>query len=252
MAESNLAATWDEIRRRIAKKRGYNPDATTWTPEQTVDVNDIIRSGYRLFIKSHEWTFLKPPFDLILPDAQEDVDLPSDFGFLVGPLYFTNDSVSRLCPLERKDVTEIRRLRQQGQVTSGQPKVCAIIADRPGNLKGQRSQLLLWPTPNQEYTVIGRYSVLPSAIDVSHPHPYGGAHHAETLIQACLAASEEFNDTPGSATQHFAKCLQDSIAYDRKVAAQSIDNEDSQYDKRMLRDRFPLAGITTYNGLYSE
>ena len=90
MSESNLAATWDEIRRRIAKKRGYNPDTTTWTPEQTVDVNDIIRSGYRLFIKSHEWTFLKTPFDLILPDGVEDVDLPADFGFLVGPLHYTN------------------------------------------------------------------------------------------------------------------------------------------------------------------
>jgi hypothetical protein len=217
-------------------------------------VNDIIRSGYRLFIKSHEWTFLKPTKELILPDGEQDVDLPADFGFLIGDIYFLDDELSRLTPIERKNDGAIKQLRQQGPVIQSQPRMCAVIPNNgPTTTKGQRSILMVWPTPEQEYTVTFRYSVLPAAIDVTHPYPYGGAAHAETLIQACLAASEEFNDTPGSSMQAFARELRTSIEYDRKAAAQQIDNLDGRYDKRRRTrdDMFPLSGISTYNGLYS-
>lgn len=253
MPESNLAATWDEIRRRIAKKRGYNPDVTAWTPEQIVDVNDIIRSGYRVFLKQHSWTFLKPVFDLILPSGQEDVDLPADFGFLVGDLHFVDDTVANKRKLVRLNDGQVLTMRHQAMPATGQPQYCAIVpGEGPGVTHGQRQRLLLWPTPTQDWTVRGRYSLLASAISISNPHPYGGAAHSETLIQACLAASEEFNDTPGSATAHFKELVASSIEYDRKVGAQMIDNEDSRYHRdRDGRFRGPQTLPTTYNGQYS-
>lgn len=268
MAETNLAATWDEIRRRIAKKRGYNPDVTTWTPEQFVDVNDIIRSGYRLFLQPrplngppYEWSFLKPVFQLLLPSGVLDVDLPADFGFLIGDLYYHDPNISRIIPIQRVNDGMILKMRQRAVPVVSQPQYCAIVPNRaPGTTKGQRSILMLWPTPNMDYNVQGRYSLLPEALDISHPYPYGGGAHAETLIQACLAASEEFNDTPGSAAQHYATCLASSIEYDRRVASQMIMNEDGRWSRFGKRghpgvdsdgiNRWSLP--STYNGVYSS
>lgn len=262
MAETNLAATWDEIRRRISVKRGYSLDFKTWTAEQTSLMDDIIRSGYRLFLKPrpvggppHEWSFVKPPFDLLLLEGVQDVDLPSDFGFLCGHLYFVDDTVSRATPIQRVNDGAIRRMRQSQAITASQPTHCAILPNHgPTATKGQRNVLLLWPTPEQDYTVTGRYSLLPPALDITNPFPYGGAAHAETLIQACLCASEQINDTPGPATQHFAECLASSIEYDRRVKSQLIVNDDGTYNERYHRDQqqWPLPrGICTYNGMYS-
>lgn len=264
MPESDLAATWEEVHRRIAKKRGYNPDVTKWTPEQTVDVNDIVRSGYRIFLHPeaiggppHQWFFLTPPYDLILPAGEQDVDLPADFGFLVGNLYFVDPALRWSMPLEQKNSAAIMAARQRGFVTQARPTECAVVPSTgPSALRGQRQVLLLYPTPNQAYTVNFRYSILASALSISHPHPYGGAAHAETLIQACLAASEEFNDTPGSATAHFKERLAASIEYDRRVAAQSIDNEDGRLGWRggysrnyMFRGGIPMGWATAnYTG----
>lgn len=265
MAESTLAVSWDELRRRVAKKRGYDPDTSNWTPEQIVDVDDIIRSGYRLFIQPrplngppHEWSFMKPLFQLILPDGQEDVDLPAEFGFLIGDLYFLDNTSALMQPLKRRNDGKIQMLRQQADQTSGRPEFCAIVPNtRPTVSKGQRFQLMLWPTPDQDYTVQGRCSVHPEALGLSHPYPWGGAAHGETLIQACLAASEQFNDTPGPSVAHFAECLAASIEYDRRVGAQVMDNMDGRRTDRWGRFLHgwpfnPAQGtITTYNGLYN-
>ncbi len=258
MAESSLAASWDELRQRVAFDRGYSPDKTVWTPEQITILEMVLRSGARLFYKPrpiagppHEWSFLKPVVELVLPSGQEDVDLPADFGFLVGALYFLDDSVSRAMPLEQKNSAKIMQLRQGAPETASQPRYCAVVGNHgPSVLKGQRFTLMLWPTPDQEYTVTFRYAVLPEALDPSHPFPYGGAAHAETLIQACLAASEQLNGTPGPHSSHFAECLASSIEYDRRVSAQSIDNEGVFY-RRRDRDECGISNSSTYNGLYS-
>jgi hypothetical protein len=257
MAESSLAASWDELRQRVAFDRGYSPDPTAWTPEQLTILEMVLRSGARLFYKPrpiggapHEWSFLKPPFQLILPSGEQDVDLPADFAFLVGSLYFIDDSVSRATPLEQKNIAMIQKLRQGSPDSQSQPQFCAVASSSgPSVLKGQRFMLMLWPKPEQNYTVAGRYSVLPEALDTTRPYPYGGAAHAETLIQACLAASEQLNGTPGPHSADFAAALAASIEYDRRVQAQSIDNVDGFY-RRRDRD-CDLSNYSTYNDLYS-
>lgn len=262
MPESSLAATWDELRQRVAFDRGYSTDPVTWDAERKTILEMVLRSGARLFYKPrplnsppHEWSFLKPEFDLVLPNAQDDVELPAGFGFLVGDLYFVDPTTWWSVPIERKNYGMISMFRQQGPLITSRPTHCAIVPNHnPGVTKGQRSKLLLYPRPDREYTVTGRYSVLPEALDPSHPFPYGGAAHAETLIQACLAASEQLNGTPGPHSAHFAECLAASIEYDRRVGTQSIDNQDGR--RRGGRDGnndgiVPWAQLTTYNGLHN-
>jgi hypothetical protein len=267
MPESTLAATWDELRQRVAFDRGFGAEKTNWTPEQITILEMVMRSGARLFYKPrpvsgppHEWSFLKPPFDLLLPALQDDVDLPADFGFLVGDLYFVDPTTWWSVPIERKNDGEIMLFRQRGPNITSRPTFCATVPNEgPGVTKGQRSVLMLYPRPNQDYMVQGRYSVLPEALEPSHPHPYGGAAHAETLIQACLAASEQLNGTPGPHSAHFAECLASSIEYDRRVVTQSIDNKDGRrrgwmggrhtnYNANGMVT--PFVSLTTYNGQY--
>ncbi len=261
MAESSLAVSWDELRRRVAKKRGYDPDTTTWTTEQVTDVNDIIRSGYRLFIQPrpvsgppHEWNFMRPTFRLVLPSGEEDVDLPPEFGALIGDLYFVDSASALLRPLKRKNDGQIFLMRQQQSTRTGRPEECAIVPNTgPTVSKGQRFKLMLWPTTDQVYTVQGRCTIHPDALGPSHPYPWGGASHGETLLQACLAASEQFDERPGASVAHFAEGLAASIEEDRRVGPQVLDNLDGR--KSRMRSGWPwnpgLGTITTYNGLYN-
>lgn len=257
MPESNLAATWDECRQRVAFDRGWDLDLTSWDDSQNFILETCLRDGARFFYKPgpnggppHEWSFLKPVKELVIPDATEDVDLWPDFGFLVGDLYFLDPDVSYAQPLTMKNDGQILKIRQQCPSTSARPEFGAIVPHtNPGVFKGQRFKLLVHPTPDQEYTVQGRYSVIPGALDISHQHPYGGAAHAQTLIYACLKASEVLNGTPGPHTARFAECLAASIEHDRRVQAQSIDNSDSHM--RPLRE-YPYVRLTTYNGQYTE
>ncbi len=264
MAESSLAAPWDELRKRVAFDRGYPTDPTVWDTRQIEIIEMCLRSGARLFYKPrpiagppHEWSFLKPTFDLVLPVSERDVPLPADFGFLVDQLYFVDNTVTYMRPLQLKNIGKIQQYRQQATQTVSQPEFAAVASDSdPSALKGQRFMLMLWPTPDREYTVTGRYSVLPEALDPSRPYPYGGAAHAETLIQACLAASEQLNGTPGPHSAHFAECLASSIEYDRRVGAQTIDNVDGRRGRRGWSKDGRLTPWwnepSTYNGQYSN
>jgi hypothetical protein len=265
MPESSLAAPWDELRQRVAFDRGYNSDKAQWTAEQKTILEMVVRSAARLFYTPppngeppHEWTFLRPNFELIIPADQDDIDLPADFGFLVGDLYFLDPTTSWAVPLQRKNSAMIMKFRQHAPLIKSRPEYCATVPKGPpGVLKGQRQMLMVYPVPVQDYAMQGRYSVLPEALDPSHPYPYGGAAHSETLVQACLAASEQLNGTPGPHTQHFRECLAASIEYDRRVGATSIDNQDGRRFQRMGQDwrrdglTYPFLSVATYNGMHN-
>jgi hypothetical protein len=255
MAESTLAATWDELRKRVAFDRGFSTDPDSWSDDQVYIIETCLRDGARLFYKPgpaggqpHEWSFLKPPFELTLPEGEEDIPLPADFGFLMGDLYFIDPTVSTAQPLQMRNYGQLLMRRQQCPDSSGRPDVAAIVGtDAPTATRGQRFKLMIHPIPDQEYSVEGRYSVLPSALDTTHPHPYGGAAHAQTLIYACLKASESLSGTPGPHSARFVECLAASIEHDRRVQAQMIDNEVGMYRFREEN----IAGRCTYNSLYS-
>lgn len=252
-----LAATWDECRKRIALDRGWSIEPDDWDAQQLFILEACLRDGARYFYKPgatggppHEWSFLKPIKELLIVSGEADMGLWSDFCYLVGELYFIQPDIATADPLIRVNDGQIMKMRQQLTTGStGRPTHCAIVPEaNPGNLSPQKYRLMMYPTPDQNYTVQGRYKVAPWALDHQHQHPYGGPDHANTLIFACLKASEVINGTPGPHTQRFNECLLASIEEDKRVQSQLVENEDGRM--RPIRE-YPYVQLTTYNGLYS-
>ena len=109
--------------------------------------------------------------------------------------------------------------------------------------------MILWPTPDAIYTLTYRFIPHPDALTTAAPYPYGGAAHAETLIESCLAVAEQrMNHERGLHYAAFMDRLGASVAYDRRQAPEFYgycgDNssDDSAWSPR-------LVNYATVNGL---
>lgn len=59
MAESTLSTDYDQLRREIGRHMGWNRTPGSWTTNQTADGDDILMSGYRMFLTAYDWSFLR-------------------------------------------------------------------------------------------------------------------------------------------------------------------------------------------------
>lgn len=85
--------------------------------------------------------------------------LPDDFGALVGEPNVEGSGWYAPIPIRGEGV--IRRLRARGDV-AGRPQVMAVRPRSFSREVGQRWELLVWPDPDSDHTVLYRYDVLPS------------------------------------------------------------------------------------------
>lgn len=142
------------------------------------------------------------------------VRLPDAFGGIIGPLFF-EQSAGYYHPIEIVSASQIAQRRQQS-MTTGRPQFATITPVTFDPAIGQRFDLLVWPAPNTDYTLVFRYNVRPDVIPADTSYPYGGMDHAETIREACLAAAEEtMNDEPGVHVARYTERLVASIAFDR-------------------------------------
>lgn len=219
MPESTLAMTYDEIRQRIGKDYGYRTVIEDWSDAEKEDIEFCVKDGCNLFYtqSGHEWSFLEPFASITIADGETELELPWDFGFLVDNYLYFDDSIGRTMRIVNDG--RILQYRQNNNNTTGRPMYGAIVVEsKPGVLFGQRSKLIWWPESDQDYTGKIRYSVIPGALAPISPTPYGGAAHAGTLMQACLAAKERREGNPmGPHNQTYIQMLDASKAYDRKL-----------------------------------
>jgi hypothetical protein len=234
MSESTLALTYHEIRRLIGERRGYGITVDEWIddPERASIVEDCVRRGSRMFYSQsgHDWSFLKPIKDLTIPSGVSEIPLPSYFGFLIGKLYFQSASNGRCQPLLVENAGKVlwRRQVEGTTPTTGQPQYAALDSREPGETHGSRKYLVFWPESDQEYTVTGQFSVIADALSTNDPHPWGGAAYAETILQACLAASEQRDNEIGVQTALYKEALAMSIEYDKQVKPQTLTQQMDQ------------------------
>jgi hypothetical protein len=94
----------------------------------------------------------------------------------------------------------------------------------------------VFPTPDQAYQIKVTYSILPDALSATTPIPYGGAAHAETILEACLSVAEErLDNDPGVHAQAFAARLAASIAQDKRHRPQSLGYNGDKSDDGWYR-----------------
>lgn len=139
--------------------------------------------------------------------------LPDDFGGLQGQLTYAAGAGYE--PILVRSEGDIRKERARNDRT-GTPFVCAHRWVSSDGTAGQRSELLLYPTPDTTYTLQYVKTAHPDKLTTDAPYPLGGMVHGETIKQACLAYAEHMsNDAESINREKYAKMLNASMAKDR-------------------------------------
>lgn len=264
MAESTLALTMTDLKGEVGfflgMGRGTANGESAWPTEDETTINQCVKSGLRQFYYAGggqlwDWSFLKPQATLVLPSGVNRLTLPDDFNGFDGPLVIEIDT-GGYSEVKLQNPVFITRLETASPDSTGRPQYAASEYLKGTNANyGQRSQLLVYPTTDAEYTIRCRYQVHPDALTDSRPYPYGGAAHAETIRAACLMAAEEtLDDNRGVWADRFAERLAASIAADQRHKPPHLGYNGDRSDMRAFYGARQRRGwwddnIVTFNGV---
>jgi hypothetical protein len=142
--------------------------------------------------------------------------LPDDFASMWGKMTYTERTAYEPVVIVGE---QILREHQQRADQYGRPCYAAVRPLGGVGTAGQRFVIDFWPIPDARYTMQYRYAILADTL-TTNQYPYGGAAHAQTILQACRAEAElHMNDQPGPEDAHFQALLMTSIAMDNQQQA---------------------------------
>lgn len=271
MAEPTLALKYADLKASAGLFLGYgrgNTDGYTdkaWNARQSAVLDMVVKGGLRLFYfpppidaggVSYEWSFLRPTTELTLSSGADSIDLPDDFGGVVGTIQLETASQELGLPLQVTSMSQVRQLRTEFPDSSGRPLWAAVEPQR-GTTKerGQRWTLEIYPAADQAYTLQVSYNLTPNALDGSRPYAYGGPTHSETIEAAIAAVAEvKLDDVHnGPRWQYFMSRLATSISQDRKLKPQMLgyngDRSNAVHAGVPVKNRF-RGNVTVYGVQY--
>ena len=265
--ESSLTLQYVQLKGEVGEFIGYGrgPDNgadSTWNAAQVSDIDFCVASGLRQFYfpppvegerGSYDWSFLKPTSTFDLPVNAYIVPLPDDFGGFEGPVtLLTTNKTAMPWQIQWRNEGVIREMYAVTPQMSGPPMFCATVPLKgTTGTQGQRFQLLMFPLADQDYTVQAQYYISPDFLSGAFPYAYGGAPHAETLLESCLAIAEQRRDDAMSVhSAKFKERLLASISMDRRMKPQKLGrNLDRSDDRQWQRsDVHWWAPAATYGG----
>ena len=226
MAESTLSLTRDDLRQEVGLKLGYGLDVSGWTPDQIARIDICVRDGLAQFYfpvtqdskTVYEWSFLTPTATLGITSGTQAYDLPDSCDGIIERFIVTDgSSVATVIPVIRMD--ELLQLDTAEAGSDALPRVAAIRpkSTTPTTSESQDYEVLFYPTPDGSYTVSYDYPVQVDSIGTTNTYLPGGSSHAQTIVSACLAVSEQFFAPDEQIHQQaFATRLQASIEYDKR------------------------------------
>lgn len=228
MAESTLAVAYRDLRADVAFFLGYGRGEDfgdkKFTKAQENDLAVVLKSGLRQFYNPppmngvvYRWSFLRPVADLTLASGENTVALPDDFAGFEGRITVSGTQSQSFWAVTITGEGRIREMFARLPGASGQPQYAAEQVLKGTNInEGQRRQLFVYPTADGDYTLTVAYYILPDFLSGTKPYAYGGAQHAETLLESCLAIAEQkLDDAMGVHTEKFHERLAASIAADQ-------------------------------------
>lgn len=236
MAESSLTLTWEGLKAEIGQYLGVSRTVANWSATTTSDVARILASGQRQFyepyyrpvpqapLRAHVWSFLRARAAISISSGTSTYDLPDDFaGFLCQRLSFASTKDWSLKLTSMDDVLEHIQDFGTSMPTGITQPLLAAYESKSSTLgtTGQRWQIVMWPTPTSSLTITGQYRLNPNALATDTHYPLGGEAHAQTLLESCLAAAEEFmNDQSTLHRDRFQELLAASIQLDTALHSQ--------------------------------
>jgi hypothetical protein len=223
---SGLQVDYNLLRREIGRFANSGRSSSDWDSTQELDIEDCIRRGVRRWYwpeidqKSGEiyhWSFLQESFEIAIAAGQNTYALPEVFSRMAEDLV-CEDGSNRF-PLRKANDSMIRRLIST-ENKQGIPRYYAISSSVAIPSENRSLELTLYPVPSENMTLRGVMDIEPPEISSENPYVLGGAVHAETVLESCLAAAEItfFPELgPGDHRANFEKYLIRSIEYDRKL-----------------------------------
>lgn len=221
-----------------------------WTGQQQSVIDSCVASGLRRFYfpdpipgmdSPPDWSFLKPTATLALLNNTSTLPLPDDFGGFEGRITILGVQNQTWWPIDLVNEGLIREKFSQFPAMVSRPLMAAIQPLKNATtVQSQRSQLFFFPTSDNDYTIQFQYYLNPDFLTGAFPYAYGGAQHAETILESCLAVAEErIDNNVGEHAQRFATRLMASIGMDRKSKAQTLGLNDDRSDLRQDQRRWP-------------
>ncbi len=223
-----MSLTYDELRARIGNKLGYGYAKSNWSSnaQKTEIVERVLKSGLSRFYdpvplpgqEKHMWSFLTPTLTVNLIEGQYQYTLPSYFVSFEGSLHPSPGNSDFYPSIAIIGADEVQRLLAQND-DEGPTSVAGVHIKHSQPLDATIWELIVYPVPDATYDVKGVMRINPTIPGEDAGIPLGGQPHEQTLIEACLAECELFDELPDrSHHQRFMECLVSSISHDRRVS----------------------------------
>lgn len=233
MSESGLGINFNNMADRITSHLGWGAFSTISSSDK-VAVRDMVNRAYRMFLFSsgHEWNFLRIPATITTTADDDEYDLPDNWGGFRSKLFYGENQLYP--PLEEKTAKQILEMRASSLETGIPSYFASQSKALDAGVSGQRWEVLIYPTPDQAYTLsyfyipfIDNLSDEMAGEDPAPIYPIGGARHGETLLCACeLIASRQWNREDfkliDSLQRDYDRALAASIAADVKTVGPRI------------------------------
>jgi hypothetical protein len=239
---------YELVRKEIAQFIG-SPEVT-WDSRTSFDVDSAIRKGIESVVHnvhSHQWTWMRPTYRFQTADGQRRYTLPLDFEQFIGDIYFDGDEYG-YASLTQLPSGRVAQLYNEYDNT-GVPEHFATEVIAHDGTTQQHQQLVIHPTPDGEYSLVGPYQVGPiRSLSTSRPWFPGGPENRELFIAACLAMAEsKFLDNQLTDKQgQFQTSLIAAIGRDHRKQARNLGQLGGRTSKS--RDWYRWKLSTTYLG----
>jgi hypothetical protein len=220
-----------------------------WDNRTAIDVESAIRKGIESVVHNgmHGWSWMRPTHRFQTADGQRRYTLPLDFEQFIDAILFDGEEYA-YPPIEQLPSSRLAQMYSEYNNT-GVPTQFGLEVPAHDGATQQHRQLVLHPTPDGTYTLIGPYQVGPiRSLTTARPWFPGGPENRELFIAACLAATEsKFLDGPGTDKQDkFQSALAAAIGRDHRRQPRNLGQMGGRSGRR--RDHYRWKLPTLYEG----
>ena len=171
--DPSLLTSRGQLLKRIGVHIGAGPNSKVWTASQNAKIKEIYKEGMRLACNPppipgmkypHQWGWLTPLASITTVANTSTYELPADFAYMDGPLTLAPSDYMLYPPIEILGEFQVRNLLQESQASSRPCKAAIRVKAPLDDNDATRYELLLWPLPDDVYTLQYRYRINPEVL----------------------------------------------------------------------------------------
>ncbi len=176
--------------------------------------------------------------------------LPDDCADIEGRMTFEPNQSYH--PVISWPEARLRSRRQLDSASTGPPQYYAKRPRAYTPATGERWDIMVWPIPDEDYTMTYRKVVNLDAL-TANQYPPGGLRHSETILASCRSAAElRLDDNEGPQKAKYEELLAKSKEVDARTGPETLgQNMDSTRGGRLANryvDRHDGHYVVTYDG----